>query len=245
MEATSSTEDSCGKDGRANLPWPLHLREDTHWPELESMYRLNDNVCDFRENYSVDLEDWINFEAELDRMFALVSELNTRSEMMGNAVRNTGLWNSLLYLLFALDYTSPVSQGILHETPPLTLIQELTAKETRARPGEDSCRSAQSVRRASGCTLKPLFSSTLSAVVMRKTLKPSTTLKRRSENVDTFASDWRWWKRSWKRIRNWSEQHWTFSTPWYFSTFLWGYVLVPHLLVHPTATSRNIRENLN
>lgn len=55
------------------------------------MYRLNDNVCDFRENYSVDLEDWINFEAELDRMFALVSELNTRSEMMGNAVRNTGL----------------------------------------------------------------------------------------------------------------------------------------------------------
>lgn len=91
MEATSSTEDNCGKDGRANLPQLPHLHEDTNWPELESMYRLNANVYDFRKNYNVSLEDWINFEAEIDRMFALVSELNRCSEIMGNAVRNTGL----------------------------------------------------------------------------------------------------------------------------------------------------------
>lgn len=37
-------EDNCGKDGRANLPQLLHLHEDTNWPELEFMYRLNENV---------------------------------------------------------------------------------------------------------------------------------------------------------------------------------------------------------
>lgn len=42
-------------------------------------------------NYNIHLKDWINFEAEIDRMFALVSESNTSSEIMGNAVRNTGL----------------------------------------------------------------------------------------------------------------------------------------------------------
>lgn len=208
------------------------------------MYRLNDNVCDFRENYNINLEDWINFEAELDRMFALVSELNTCSEMMGNAVRNTGLWNPLLYLLFALDYTSPASQGVLlwddtTNTDPGTDSKGNTAMSQRIPT------SACSVRRDSGGTLKPSFSSTVSAVVMTKTSKPSTTLKQHLENMNTLASNWGWWKRTWKRIRNWSEQHWTFSTPWYFSTSLWGYILVPHLLLHPIATSRNIRENLD
>lgn len=84
-------EDNCGKDGRANLPPPLHLRADTNWPELESMDRLNANVYDFRKNYNISLEDWINFGAEIDRMFALVSELNRSSDIMGKAVRNTGL----------------------------------------------------------------------------------------------------------------------------------------------------------
>lgn len=212
MEAMSSTEDSCGKDGRANLPQVLHLCEDTDWPELESMYRLNDNVCDFRENYTINLEDWINFEAELDRMFALVSELNTCSEMMGNAVRNTGLWNPLLYLLFALDYTSPASQGVLlwddtTNTDPGTDSKGITATSPRGFPPQCAvCTGIADVHLSHP-------SVQLYQQLSWETSKPSTTLKQHLENVNTFASNWRWWKRTWKRIRNWSGQHWTFSIP--------------------------------
>lgn len=39
----------------------LDLNEDTNWRELESLYRLNESVYDFRLNYNVSLEDWMNF----------------------------------------------------------------------------------------------------------------------------------------------------------------------------------------
>lgn len=79
----SVKEDSCGKAGRANLLQPLHLCEDTNWPELESLYRLSGNVYDFRTNSNVSLEDWTNVEAEIDdREFALVSELHRYWEML-------------------------------------------------------------------------------------------------------------------------------------------------------------------
>lgn len=68
--------DNCGKDGRVNRPQPLHLHEDTNWPELESLYRLDENVSDFRKNHRVSLENWKNAEAEIDRTFAPVSELD-------------------------------------------------------------------------------------------------------------------------------------------------------------------------
>lgn len=133
-------------------------------------------LYDFRKDY-VSLKDWINFEAEIARMFALVSELNRCSEITGNAARNTGLSNPLLYLLFALDYTSPASQGIL--------LQEDT---TNADPGID--------RRGNTATSHPggkVYAKTakvnlkhFSTVVMRKT---SVTLKQDLEIMEAFASN--------------------------------------------------------
>lgn len=70
-------------------------------------------------------------------MFAPASELNRCSEMMGNAVRNTALSNPLLYLLFAVDYTSPASQRIV--------LQDDT---TKADAGTGRRRRAASLRAA-------------------------------------------------------------------------------------------------
>lgn len=49
------------------------------------------NPCTDEMNCNICLKNWMNFEAEIDRLFALVSELNRSSEIVGNAVRNTGL----------------------------------------------------------------------------------------------------------------------------------------------------------
>lgn len=61
------TEANFGKDGRANLLQLLDLNEEVNWPELESLYRLNESVYDYRLNYNVSLEDWMNFDAKVDR----------------------------------------------------------------------------------------------------------------------------------------------------------------------------------
>lgn len=73
---------------------------------------------------------------------------------------------------------------------PLTLIQELTEEEIQPHPKEDCHPSGQSVHKDSGSKLKTFFSSTVSSDVVRKTSKPSITLKQDLENMDAFASNW-------------------------------------------------------
>lgn len=145
-------------------------------------------LYDFRKDY-VSLEDWINFEAEIARMFALVSELNRCSEIMGNTVRNTGLSNPLLYLLFALDYTSPASQGILLQEDTTNADPGIDRRGNTAASQRGLPSWGQSVHKDSRSKLKAFFSSTVSSVVMRKTSKPSVTLKQDLENMDAFASN--------------------------------------------------------
>lgn len=66
----------------------------------------------FQKNFNVSLEDWMNLEAKT--VFALVSELNRWSEITGTCCQEyRSLSDPLLYLLFALDYTSPAAQGFL------------------------------------------------------------------------------------------------------------------------------------
>lgn len=138
-------------------------------------------------NYNIHLKDWINFEAEIDRMFGLHWWLSW--------IEAVKLWEMLSEIqvseihcctcFFALDYTSPNSQGILLQEDT-TLIQELTEEETQPHPKED-CPYSGSVYTDSWQDLKTISSSPLSLVVVRKTSKPSTALKQDSENKGAFA----------------------------------------------------------
>jgi len=131
-------EDSCGKDGRANLSQVLHLHEDTNWPELESTYRRNENAYDFTKNDSVSLEDWINFEAEVDRMFALVSELD--AVKLQERLSKIQVSETHYHTCFLLGIIPHLCHKAFYFTKtPLTLIQELTAEEIQQHPKED-CR---------------------------------------------------------------------------------------------------------
>lgn len=51
----------------------LDLNEEENWPELESLYRLNGSVYNFRLN-CVSLEDWMNFDAKVDRVCCTVMQ---------------------------------------------------------------------------------------------------------------------------------------------------------------------------
>ncbi|KAH0619134.1 hypothetical protein JD844_018827 [Phrynosoma platyrhinos] len=113
-------EGNFGKAGKGNFLQLLDLNEDINWPELESLYRLNESVYDFRSNYNVSLEDWMNFEAKVDRVFALLSNLNRHSDLLGTTVIENMYpsWKPTSLPAFALDYTSLASQSIL--LPPIT-----------------------------------------------------------------------------------------------------------------------------
>lgn len=77
------TEDNSGKAGRGSLLQLLDLSEDINWPELEFLYRLNSkSKYYFRLNY-VKLEDWMNFDAKIDKVFALLCNLNRYSDLLG------------------------------------------------------------------------------------------------------------------------------------------------------------------
>ncbi|KAJ8376628.1 hypothetical protein SKAU_G00072080 [Synaphobranchus kaupii] len=61
-----------GTDAKAKLP---NFTEDVNWQGLEDLYSVNDSLFDNRHNYSPGLDDWTNFQKDVDSMFALLSNL--------------------------------------------------------------------------------------------------------------------------------------------------------------------------
>ncbi|XP_053571079.1 extracellular sulfatase Sulf-1 isoform X2 [Bombina bombina] len=66
----SETEDSYGTDGRANLP---NFTEDVDWKGLEDLYKVNESLYGYRNNYRLSLDDWVNYLKDVDRVFALLN----------------------------------------------------------------------------------------------------------------------------------------------------------------------------
>lgn len=64
------TEDSCGKDGRANLP---RVTADVTWQGLEDLHSMNGSVSEDRQNYRPSVADWTNYLKDVDREFALLN----------------------------------------------------------------------------------------------------------------------------------------------------------------------------
>ncbi|XP_036414528.1 extracellular sulfatase Sulf-1 isoform X2 [Colossoma macropomum] len=50
-------------------------QEDVDWQGLARLYSVNDSLFEHRHDYSPNLEDWTNFGKDVDRMFALLSDL--------------------------------------------------------------------------------------------------------------------------------------------------------------------------
>ncbi|KAB1256415.1 Extracellular sulfatase Sulf-1 [Camelus dromedarius] len=63
-------EDSCGKDGRANLP---RVTADVTWQGLEDLHSMNGSVSEDRQNYRPSVADWTNYLKDVDREFALLN----------------------------------------------------------------------------------------------------------------------------------------------------------------------------
>lgn len=95
------------------------------------------NPCTDWMNCNTHLQHWVNFEAEIDRMFALLSELNRSSEIMGNAARNTGLWNPLLYLLLCFGLYLTCFKRQFTSRRHNWGWSGLTEEESQAHPKED------------------------------------------------------------------------------------------------------------
>lgn len=70
------TEDSYGKDGKANLP---SLTADVNWQGLEDLYRVNESIYEYRQNYRLSLVDWTNYLKDVDRVFALLNSHHEQS----------------------------------------------------------------------------------------------------------------------------------------------------------------------
>lgn len=58
----------------ADLKLPK-LTEDANWQGLAQLYSVNESLFEHRHDYSPSLEDWANFEKDVDSMFALLSNL--------------------------------------------------------------------------------------------------------------------------------------------------------------------------
>ncbi|XP_017573283.1 extracellular sulfatase Sulf-1 isoform X3 [Pygocentrus nattereri] len=63
-----------GMDEKVKLP-NFTEQEDVDWQGLARLYSVNDSLFEHRHNYSPSLEDWTNFWKDVDRMFALLSDL--------------------------------------------------------------------------------------------------------------------------------------------------------------------------
>ncbi|XP_064189108.1 extracellular sulfatase Sulf-1 isoform X3 [Anguilla rostrata] len=61
-----------GTHGKAKLP---NFTEDVNWQGLEDLYSVNDSLYDNRPDYSPSLDDWTNFQKDVDSMFALLRNL--------------------------------------------------------------------------------------------------------------------------------------------------------------------------
>lgn len=70
------TEDSYGKDGKANLP---SVTADVNWQGLEDLYRVNESIYEYRQNYRLSLVDWTNYLKDVDRVFALLNSHHEQS----------------------------------------------------------------------------------------------------------------------------------------------------------------------
>lgn len=47
-----------------------------NWQGLEDLYSINESLYDFRPDYTPSPDNWVNFEKEVDYMFALLLDLN-------------------------------------------------------------------------------------------------------------------------------------------------------------------------
>uniref|UniRef100_A0A8B9LXA8 Sulfatase 1 n=1 Tax=Astyanax mexicanus TaxID=7994 RepID=A0A8B9LXA8_ASTMX len=63
-----------GTDERVKLP-NFTEQEDVDWQGLVRLYSVNESLFEHRRDYSPSLEDWTNFGKDVDRMFALLSDL--------------------------------------------------------------------------------------------------------------------------------------------------------------------------
>lgn len=176
-------EDNCGKDGRAKPPPAAAAPRGHKLPELESMYRLNGTVYDFGKNDTVSLEGWINFEAEIDRMFALVSELNRCNEIweMLSEVQVSEIHYCTCFLLWMIPHL--LHNAFCSKRTPLTPGPD--GKETQ--PSEDPRPGGQSVRKDSGKELKMFFSSAVSSRCHEKNVKAKYNSKARLRTHGRFC----------------------------------------------------------
>ncbi|MGH0177298.1 UNVERIFIED_CONTAM: hypothetical protein FKN15_010120 [Acipenser sinensis] len=115
-----------GKDGKAKV------FEHLHWLELETLYRLDEHTYDFKLNFNVSPEDWMNFRAVVDRMFALLGNFNRHNsnQHLGVSLESGGRDK-------ALTSTSPSASTLYLTTlaMPALLLQEATAEALREALG--------------------------------------------------------------------------------------------------------------
>ncbi|XP_058859684.1 extracellular sulfatase Sulf-2-like isoform X2 [Acipenser ruthenus] len=115
-----------GKDGKAKV------FEHLHWLELETLYRLDEHAYDFKLNFNVSPEDWMNFRAVVDRMFALLGNFNRHNsnQHLGVSLVSGGKDQ-------ALTSTSPSASTLYLTTlaMPALLLQEATAEALREALG--------------------------------------------------------------------------------------------------------------
>lgn len=64
------TEDNYGMDGKAKLP---RLPANNSWQGLEDLYRVNESIYAYRQNYRLSLADWTHYLKDVDRVFALLN----------------------------------------------------------------------------------------------------------------------------------------------------------------------------
>lgn len=59
----------CGMDDRVKLP--NLTDQEVNWRELEDLYSINESLYECRPDHSPSLDNWANFQKDLDKMFAL------------------------------------------------------------------------------------------------------------------------------------------------------------------------------
>ncbi|XP_030623408.1 extracellular sulfatase Sulf-1 [Chanos chanos] len=62
-----------GTDEKVKLP---NFTEDVNWQGLADLYSVNESLYERRHDYSPSLDNWMNFQKDVDSMFALLSILN-------------------------------------------------------------------------------------------------------------------------------------------------------------------------
>lgn len=71
------TEDSYGMDGKVNMP---NLAADVNWQGLEDLYSVNESVYEYRQDYTLSLDDWSHYLKDVDRVFALLNSHHEQNQ---------------------------------------------------------------------------------------------------------------------------------------------------------------------